>query len=171
MKKVMKRINWAYDKFNKLNEWAVIAIISAMCLVLLAQVISRFIFRKPLIWSEELARYMFVWISLLGGAWCARKHIHVRMTAVIQHFPEPVLHVQQVLVSVVCAAACFCLLKPAWTIFVNQSKLTAVTLGISLGIEYFAAPLGILMMAVENTVDALYAIFDWEDYKDRYLKS
>ena len=50
-----------------------------------------------------------------------------------------------------------------------QSKLKAVTLGVSLGIEYIAAPVGIMMMAVQWTVDALYAIVDWDGYQARYM--
>ena len=51
-----------------------------------------------------------------------------------------------------------------------QSKLKAVTLGVSLGIEYIAAPVGIILMAVQWTIDALYALFDWEGYQKRYMK-
>ena len=52
----------------------------------------------------------------------------------------------------------------------HQSKLKAVTLGVSLGIEYIAAPIGIMMMAIQWTIDALYAIFDWPGYQARYMK-
>ena len=56
MKTVITKINKLYDKFNKFNEWFIIVLMSAMCLVLLAQVVSRYVFGKPLTWSEELAR-------------------------------------------------------------------------------------------------------------------
>ena len=39
-----------------------------MVLVTLAQVIFRYVLAAPLPWSEELARYCFVWIVFLGGA-------------------------------------------------------------------------------------------------------
>ena len=76
----------------------------------------------------------------------------------------------QIIVSITIAATCFILLPNAYKIFLSQSKLKAVTLGISLGIEYIAAPVGIFMMAVQWTVDALYAIFDWPGYQARYVK-
>ena len=68
------------------------------------------------------------------------------------------------------AATCFILFPHACSIFVAQSKIKAVTLGVSLGIEYIAAPVGIMMMAIQWTVDALYALFDWDGYKERYMK-
>lgn len=169
MKGIMTRINKIYDGFNKINEWFIIILMAAMCLDLLAQVIFRYVFSMPLTWSEDLARYMFVWMALLGSAWCGRNHIHVRMTAVISKFPPKAIHVQQVAISLFIAATCFYLFQPACQIFMAQSKLKAVTLGVSLGIEYIAAPVGIMMMAIQWTVDGLYAIFDWDGYQARYM--
>ena len=150
MKATMNRINRIYDKFNKLNEYFIIGLMAAMCLVLLAQVISRYLFGKPLTWSEELARYMFVWLALLGSAWCGRGHIHVRMTALVNRFPAPVIHGLQVIISLLISLTCFYLFPHACEIFMKRSRLKAVTLGVSLGIEYIAAPVGILMIAVRG---------------------
>ena len=80
------------------------------------------------------------------------------------------VHVIQILISIICAGTCFILFPNACKIFMSQSKLKAVTLGISLGIEYIAAPIGIMMMAIQWTIDALYAIFDWPGYQARYMK-
>ena len=60
MKQFINQINKWYDKFNKLNEWVIIFLMSAMCVDLLAQVGARYLFQHPLTWSDELARYMFV---------------------------------------------------------------------------------------------------------------
>lgn len=53
------------------------ALISAMVIVCLGQVIWRYAFNDPLIWSEELARYLFVWVGYLAAwfAWTKRAHI------------------------------------------------------------------------------------------------
>jgi len=38
-----------------------------MAIIVLLQVIYRYILTEPLHWSEEMARYLFVWLSLLGA--------------------------------------------------------------------------------------------------------
>ena len=171
MKKVMGGINKVYDLFDKVNQALVLFLMSAMCLDLLAQVVFRYLFSHPLTWSEELARYIFVWIALFGAAWCGRHHIHVRMTAVVGMLPVNVQRWLQFLVSFICAACCWYLLPHAIKIFVAQSKLTAVTLGVSLGIEYIAAPCGLGLLAIQQTVDALFVLLDWEGYKGRYMSN
>ena len=171
MKKVMGVINKAYDMFDKVNEALVLFLMAAMCVDLLAQVAFRYLFGHPLTWSEELARYLFVWIALFGAAWCGRSHIHVRMTAVVGMLPVDVQRWIQLLVSVICAGCCWYLFPHAIQIFLAQSKLTAVTLGVSLGIEYIAAPCGLFLLAVQQTVDALFILLDWDGYKQRYIQT
>jgi TRAP-type C4-dicarboxylate transport system permease small subunit len=168
LKDAIKKMNWAYDLLDQVNRVIVLVLMGAMCIDLICQVISRYCFHYPLTWSEELARYMFVWISLVGSAWAGRRHIHVRMTALISKFSDRGQHIQQVLISLICCVCCIALIQPAIAICANQSKLVAVTLGCSLGIEYLAAPIGIIWMALQQGVDALYAAFDWEGYKTRY---
>lgn len=170
MKTVMSGINKVYDGFNKINEWFIIFLMALMCLDLLARVVCRYVFSYPLTWSEELARYIFVWMALLGSAWCGRNHLHVNMTVVTNRLPLPARRVQIIAISAICAITCFILFPHACSIFMAQSKLKAVTLGVSLGIEYIAAPVGIILMAVQWTIDALYALFDWEGYQKRYMK-
>jgi len=47
----------------------------------MAQVISRYVFNAPLIWSEELSRYLFIWLAFLGAwqAWILREHLGIDM--------------------------------------------------------------------------------------------
>lgn len=45
--------------------------------IMLLQVILRYVFNAPLRWSEELARYLFVWISFLGMYLAYRKGAHL----------------------------------------------------------------------------------------------
>jgi len=51
--------------------------------VLLAGVISRYVFHAPLIWSDELASILFLWLAMLGSAIAFDKGEHMRMTAVV----------------------------------------------------------------------------------------
>ena len=56
---------------------SVIVISVVMILVTLAQVVFRYLIAAPLPWSEEMARYCFVWIVFLGGAIGLARGIHL----------------------------------------------------------------------------------------------
>ena len=52
------------------------ALVTTITCVTFAQVIARYVFESPLIWSEEVARYLFVWIVLIGAAAAVRSNEH-----------------------------------------------------------------------------------------------
>lgn len=56
-------------------------ILLMVCLVgaVLWQVISRYIFSSPSSWTEELARFLLIWISLLGAAYAFRSGMHLAL--------------------------------------------------------------------------------------------
>jgi TRAP-type C4-dicarboxylate transport system permease small subunit len=63
------------DKLKKLRvalcrslELVLIVAVAALVLVVLWGVLTRYAFGKQADWSEELARFLLIWISLLGGA-------------------------------------------------------------------------------------------------------
>lgn len=41
------------------------------------QVISRYVFATPSSWTEEVARFMLIWIGVLGAAWAFRTGVHL----------------------------------------------------------------------------------------------
>jgi TRAP-type C4-dicarboxylate transport system permease small subunit len=86
-----------------LVEWVALALFVAMMLVALFQVVSRFA-HVPAIWTEELARILFVASSLLGIAVCVARREHIIVDYFLEKLPparrETILAVFDVLVLV-----------------------------------------------------------------------
>ena len=61
---------------------AAIATFAGIFLCVLAQVVFRYVFNAPLTWSEELARYLFIWCAFLGWTIASRRRSHLAMTFV-----------------------------------------------------------------------------------------
>ena len=59
--------NWSENIF-KIVRGLTAALLIVVVSVTLAQIILRYLFNSPLIWSEELARFLTVWITFLGAA-------------------------------------------------------------------------------------------------------
>lgn len=56
---------------------AIVLLVFTMVAITLLQVVLRYAFNAPLRWSEELARYVFVWISFLGLYLAYRRGAHL----------------------------------------------------------------------------------------------
>ena len=63
--------------FNKLEEWLGGVLFLVIFVVLIAQILARQVFNDPLIWSEELARLLFVYVGMLGISMGIRTQQHV----------------------------------------------------------------------------------------------
>ncbi|KQW54387.1 TRAP transporter large permease subunit [Variovorax sp. Root411] len=62
---------------------AALLVLAEIC-VLFAGVVSRYVFHAPLVWSDELASILFLWLSMLGAVVALRRGEHMRMTALVQ---------------------------------------------------------------------------------------
>src|ERR1700759_3581729 len=58
-------------------------LVVAEVVILFAGVVSRYVLHSPLIWSDELASILFLWLALLGSAGAFRRSEHMRMTALV----------------------------------------------------------------------------------------
>jgi TRAP-type C4-dicarboxylate transport system permease small subunit len=65
--------------WDNLEEFIIVPLIFAMSIIIFIQVIMRYVFQSSLTWSEELARYLFVWIIYLTGSKAVKdgKHLTV----------------------------------------------------------------------------------------------
>jgi len=66
--------------------WFSVAAMSVMLVVIFAQVVSRYVFNWTPEWSEELARYLFVWVVFIGSALIMGESGHLAVQFVPNHF-------------------------------------------------------------------------------------
>ena len=59
-----------------------------MTLILAAQVFMRYVMQASLTWSEELARYIFVWLIYIGISYGAKIMKHIRIEAAVMVLPK-----------------------------------------------------------------------------------
>lgn len=73
----MKHAILALDRALGHIESALLAVlVTVITAVTFAQVFSRYVTADPIIWSEEVARYLFVWITMIGAAAAVRMRGH-----------------------------------------------------------------------------------------------
>jgi TRAP-type C4-dicarboxylate transport system permease small subunit len=54
-------------------------LLATLSLIMFLQVLFRYVFNNSLTWSEELAKFIFIWITFLGAALCFRERIHLKV--------------------------------------------------------------------------------------------
>lgn len=88
MKKILEKVNLLIDGiFNLLQLYSKIVLI-AVVLIVSAQVVSRKFFHYSIIWSEEVALLLMVWMAFISMAIGVAKDIHIRITMFFNLFPK-----------------------------------------------------------------------------------
>ena len=156
----MKRLLRVYDKFL---EKAITALIFLLLVPVTLQIVSRYTEWIPrYIWTEEAARFLFIWIISIGSVIAVREQTHFNVDVL----PKPTtargkaLAVLVVDLSMLLMAAIF--LVYGWEFLKFGSTQTSELTGINLAVIFSAfllAGLGWTIAIVERTVENLPAIF------------
>jgi tripartite ATP-independent transporter DctM subunit len=123
-------------------------LVIAEIVILFAGVVARYGLHRPLIWSDELASILFLWLAMLGAAVAFRRAEHMRMTAVVAS-AKPATRAYLDVVAT-CAALAFLLLIawPACEYAYEESFITTPALQIPNIWRAAALPAGICLMAL-----------------------
>jgi tripartite ATP-independent transporter DctM subunit len=116
--------------------------------ILFGGVVARYVFNHPLVWSDELASILFLWLAMLGAVIAFRRDEHMRMTAAVGSLPAPTRATFDLFAT--CAALAFLLLI-AWSAYDYAQEETFITtpaLGLNNAWRAAALPSGIALMAV-----------------------
>jgi TRAP-type C4-dicarboxylate transport system permease small subunit len=73
---------------KNLDEFLIAVLIALVTFILLLQTFCRFLLNSPLIWSEEVARYLFVWATMLGLGYSIRIGIDISMRMFVDLLPR-----------------------------------------------------------------------------------
>lgn len=160
----MKRSIQKVDKCLSMIENAVIILgLSAMFLILLAQVIMRYVLSRPLTWSEEAARFIFVYVSFIGISYAYRQKGHIRMEVVVNLFPQAVRRGLELLINLG-TIALFCYMIPFSFRFIGiQAGVKATATHIPMSIVYTALPLGMALSCVRLLISSLRIVWGEEE--------
>ncbi|TGN86802.1 TRAP transporter large permease subunit [Bradyrhizobium yuanmingense] len=116
--------------------------------VLSAGIVARYVFRSPIVWSDELAGILFLWLAMFGSVIAFQRGEHMRMTAIVGILRADV----RAFLDVVAAAASLAFLAlvvwPAYEFAADEAFVTTPALEIVNSWRAAALPIGIGLMLV-----------------------
>jgi tripartite ATP-independent transporter DctM subunit len=124
------------------------ALVAAEIVILFSGVVARYVFKHPLVWSDELASILFLWLAMLGAVIAFRRDEHMRMTAATAILAPPARAAFDLFAT---GAALAFLLLIAWPSFQyaqDETFITTPALGLNNAWRASALPCGTLLMAI-----------------------
>jgi TRAP-type C4-dicarboxylate transport system permease small subunit len=84
------RMTGVASALQKAEQWLGSIVATAAALLVIAEIVvlfsgvaARYVFQKPIIWTDELAGILFLWLAMLGAVTAFQRGEHMRMTAFV----------------------------------------------------------------------------------------
>lgn len=152
-------VNKLANGLNELSRWMLIATGIAISLIVFLQVLLRFTVQIPFPWSEEGARYLMIWMGMIGSAVAIRHARHIGVTLLVDHLPDSI---QRGILLIVESAMVFflvVLVKEGLKLSIKNFSQLSPAMDLPMFYPYLAVPVGAALMILELVAGMLHEFF------------
>ena len=146
---------WLDRALGVLSEWPAAVLVLVEVAVLLSGVVARYVFHEPIVWSDELASILFLWLSMLGAVIALRRGAHMRMTAVVTKCGPRTRAFLETFALAAALVFLVLLIHPAWEYAYEERIIVTPAMEISNAWRAAALPVGTLLMLLVCVVRLL----------------
>jgi len=146
-------------------EWLVMVVVAVLVMDVLWQVFTRFILKNPSTWTEELAVFMLIWVSLLGAAVALNRGAHLGIDYFVGKLsPRKRLYTEVFVFLCISLFSLTVMVLGGIDLVVSTLKLQQLSpaLGVKVGYVYLAVPVSgffLVLYSVIALVERLAQLF------------
>lgn len=140
--KILKKI------WNHFEEFFLIIIFIAILVTVFMQVVSRII-GMPLMFTEELARYLFLWMIMMGFGFATKHEIQLKLE-VLPNFSAGIANVVYIVMQTLCLLVSAYMIKESIPYLQFSKTNLAVALRIPMSVVYLCMPIGFAINCVRH---------------------
>ena len=119
-----------------------------MVISILLQVFFRYAMNSPLYWSEEVARYAFVWLVFIGAAIASKRGAHIGVDYIVMHLPELPKNILAIFVNLLILFFISCVIYMSAGVIKSNMTQLSPAMRIPMGYIYLAIPTGLGISSV-----------------------
>ena len=127
-------------------EWVAACLVLACIGILFSGVVGRYVLNSPLVWSDELASILFLWLAMIGSVIALKRGEHMRMTAWISKLSDQKKMYFESTGLLACLLYLAVILRPAYHFAIDELIVTTPSLEISNLWRAAALPSGVILM-------------------------
>ncbi|MCF4173588.1 TRAP transporter small permease [Vibrio mediterranei] len=136
--------------FDNIEEIITVPLMAALLVVLTWQIGTRWLLNDPSLWSEELARVLFMYMSLIGCAMAIKRGTHVNITFFSDKLPQNIRYSLVIALELAVLVSIFAIIYLGYQHVQRTAFFELITLGISSKWMNYSLPLGGVFMVVRQ---------------------
>lgn len=143
------------NQYCRLLSWLMVAALALMVVLVFGNVVMRYGFNSGFTVSEELSRWLFVWMTFLGAIIALNEGTHLGTDTLVSRVPVPAQKVFYVVGHLLMLFICWLLFKGSWDQVVINMTSTSAAMEVSMAIFYGCG----LVLAVSGGVILLHHLW------------
>ncbi|NSW92679.1 MAG: TRAP transporter small permease [Firmicutes bacterium] len=144
-----------YYGINRILQYFLAVLMMVITALTFYQVVMRYVFKSAPFWSEEMVRFLFIWVSFVAAAVGIKEHVHIGIDALVNIFPKPVQKVVNILVYLVISIFGATLAYFGWPVVVMTHNQPSPALGIPMSYVYISVPVMGAMIIVYSLFEVI----------------
>jgi len=145
-----------------IEERLIYLLMASMLTIVFLAVLNRFLIQLPMSWSEEVARYLMIWIAFVGASLGVKHSVHISVDALVHAIPPAAQRMMAQLGNVLSFAFC------AWFFYIGaefigrlmDSGQLSPALRMPIYYAYAAVPCGFALMSVRYLISFVYLFYE-----------
>ncbi len=158
---LLRSLQWSERALDAVIRPAVFAAMAALIGVITLQIVSR-VFFTAVGWTEEVARFLLVWITFLAATLAFRRGRHIAVTFVVDALPSLPRRLVRIAALLVAAGFLVALIVIGHDYMLAQSFQKSASLRLSMTWVYAVIPLSAAIMAWYALVDIVALVLNAE---------
>ena len=127
--------------------WLLILLLGTMIVLVFGNVVLRYLFNSGITLSEEVSRFLFMWVTLIGALLVMKDNAHLGMSSVVDRLGEKGKRICRFLSDVIAMLCCGLLAHGTWKQVVLGMDDRSPVAGIPLGLVYLCLLISSVGMA------------------------
>lgn len=150
MQGLCRRYLQVVDGINKVTGWLMALMLAVMTVFIFWQVFARFVVGDSLTFSEELSRFLMIWLTMLGSAYALRKGTLIAVDMLPDMLKGNAKKVVKTLISFMVIIFSGVLVTHGWEMSMLVSTQKAPSTTISMFYPMFALPTGGFLLILNS---------------------
>ncbi len=139
---------------RRATELVIMALMAFLVVVVVASVIFRYVLLSPFSWSEEVCRYVMIWLGFLGASLAVREGLHVGVEFVVNWVPPRLAAWMRGLARAGVGAFLLIVMIYGFDLVANLWDQLSPVMEIRMTWPYLAIPVGSLLMLIQLATPA-----------------
>jgi TRAP-type C4-dicarboxylate transport system permease small subunit len=151
-------MNYLKNIVDKILALLVIVISSLLVICVLWQVISRYVLGAPSVFTDEVARFMFMWVGLMGAAYAVSLKRHLAIDLLCQKLTGTPKLISEIVILLATMLFAGLVMVYGGTALVSKTLATgqiSPAIGIPMGLVYIAIPASGVAILFYSLVDLI----------------